>query len=334
MAITIKTKPSISLWGMRSTIAEPTPSTGILKTYTIVLHEDGQISFENTDSKELNLGKQGDSNVTLLKFNTDELKLGDLSNYYFQIAVKNITLNSVIGTFLINNQEFLIPSIISDYAGDYEFIIILKDKNISNGNRESEQEYFITNPFKAKIYESAYSGLITAGYLLEPVNEEELNIIKQQIIISVEKDTITSDSRILGNKNDRNVLYFNWTEYERTNNIDQIIMAVCSDDEVGGFEIPQTQLNNNVFWVPESLTAKSGEYKIGFLIKGWIDEKEYSFLTNMLTFKVQDNWLTDEDLVFDFTDSDDNNTFIKDLNGDLLKDIDGYLLYTLEVEDE
>jgi hypothetical protein len=38
--------------------------------------------------------------------------------------------------------------------------------------------------------------------------------------------------------------------------------------------------------------------------------------------------------VFDFTDSDDNNTFIKDLNGDLLKDIDGYLLYTLEVEDE
>ena len=331
MAITIKT-PSITPWGRRSVMMEePAPSAGILKTHTIAVNIDGSILLKDTKEKILNLGKQGDSNVTLLKFDVSSLSESkDLSQYYFQLAVKNLTINSVIGTFLVNNYEFLIPSIISDYAGDYEFIIILRDKSDQEGSKSNQKEFFISDAFKAKIEKSTYDNLVFEDgteITLDAVNVEELEIFKPSIKINGTLDEITSDSQVLGNKGDRYVLYFDWSEWNRPSDINEIYMVIALNTEEG-VAIPIDPVEESKFWVPFDITANAGEYQIGFLVKGPLGEKTYSFLTNLLTLKVQDNWLTESDLDFDFTDVD--GVFLSNSAGELLQDIDGYLLYTME----
>lgn len=144
------------------------------RSYEISVDEFGKV---DVGKNGLDLGCQGDHNITKLEFNVNNLKYASKLSQYNPVLVfsrKNedgtITNISCSGTNSVNSpiSTFYIPEAVTTEAGDYSIVYTLREENEDTGNVNitndtggiKEKEVFVSNIFTGKVRSSIYADLV------------------------------------------------------------------------------------------------------------------------------------------------------------------------------
>ena len=145
------------------------------RSYEISVDEFGKV---DVGKNGLDLGCQGDHNITKLEFNVKDLKCASELSKYNPVLVfsrKNedgtITNISCSGTNSVDSpiSTFYIPEAVTTEADDYSIVYTLREKDESYGNVNisnvtegniKEKEVFVSDIFTGKVRSSIYADLV------------------------------------------------------------------------------------------------------------------------------------------------------------------------------
>lgn len=144
------------------------------RSYEISVDEFGKV---DVGKNGLDLGCQGDHNITKLEFNVKNLKYASKLSQYNPVLVfsrKNedgtITNISCSGTNSVDSpiSTFYIPEAVTTEAGYYSIVYTLREENEDTGNVNiendtgtiKEKEVFVSDIFTGKVRSSIYADLV------------------------------------------------------------------------------------------------------------------------------------------------------------------------------
>lgn len=309
-------------------------NVGVLRTHKIIVNANGRIGKNNID-----LGRQGDHNVTALVFNLDKLE-------------ENINLNEYNASCIFYNEDYprdntnpitvdfdghllLIPNEITKRAGRYRIIFALQEikedtDDIEVGNIEF-RETFVSSEFTGIVMNSCYEKLKNGFDELTPsldsleiVNTSQFSVIKPKILIRGTK-TISTNKKSFGNKLDSYVTYIDPTgitvNTESKAAISECYMLVVKNEDYDNIQKYYLSTENK-YWIPKAWTEEQNSYELIFVAKGDLNKNSrFEYITNTLSFTVEDNYLISDDFAFDYSPigfvvlRDENDISILDENG-------------------
>lgn len=187
----------------------PSPTQTVVdRSYEVSVKASGKVDLGND---YLDLGCQGDHNITKLEFNVSELnnlvknykllenynpvlvfsrknEKGDIDNIFCS-GVNNINTEKQISTFYI-------PEDVTEVAGEYSIIFTLREKDENDGNVNiandtggiKEKEFFISNEFKGFVRKSIF-GDLDASITVKDENDKEVKFSTSLLPKLVKKRT-------------------------------------------------------------------------------------------------------------------------------------------------
>ena len=315
MAIKINNiTPEMSVWGMRGS----TRSVDYIYKNNITLNEQGGIE----ENLVLNFGRKGDRNVCVIDFEFGSLLNLNPDEYNTYCVFKKDNGEKI--TCNIEGGQLVVPEEITRYEGNYEMIVVFQEQEYvtSDGNTNA-REYFVSNVFKGRVQSSDYDVIDSATIGTDEYIKDNFgsSLIKNNIGITINTPNTSTSGTVLGNRGDRHVKKF----IINGNNFGQL--DVYFFDEGKNNVIKYENIGSG-FWIPKELTEiKETNSRWKMLLVATNGEQQLVF--NTLTFTVNENWLTIDDL---YTDITDGYVVLKDNSGDLLIDINGVMLTAMEVK--
>lgn len=309
-------------------------TSGLCRETTISIANDGSVSTSGI----LNLGFQGDNNVTVINIDTSKLNWGNLNGVNLRDAYKPILIfrnlsNNETTSIEFEGNYFQVPQTITKNAVSYEIIYTLQELtadpyqgNVGEDSDEGRKEVFISQVFKGTVHPSVYGldkgwdepdGDLTSE-LIKSKDYEAL--YKPEVSIQwVGKNGLSAATTKIGNQFDSLItpLCFNglpevdsntkWTVY------------------FWGGDYSNKYVFNNInqldtIWVPSEVTQVAQTWNMAIEAEFSSGQKLYS---NTITLQVVGNFLTSTDLNED--DVQNIAQPLYDENGDLmtLSDEDG-----------
>lgn len=148
------------------------------RSYEVSIDKFGNVNVG--ESGVLDLGCQGDHNITKLEFNVENLNCAKTLKNYIPVLVfsgtdKNGDLTNISCTGVNNDTSktstFYIPEDVTTMSKDYSIVYTLREINESSGNIGEvtnntdkgdidEKEVFVSNEFKGKVRTSIYADLV------------------------------------------------------------------------------------------------------------------------------------------------------------------------------
>ena len=182
----------------------PSPTQSVVdRSYEVSVKASGKV---DVGENGLDLGCQGDHNITKLEFNVKDLNCAsELANYnpvlvfsrkendeiknLFCSGVNNVDTNKQISTFYI-------PEDVTEVAGEYSIIFTLREKDENDGNVNitndtggiKEKEFFVSNEFKGFVRKSIF-GDLDASITVKDENDKEVKFSTSLLPKLVKKRT-------------------------------------------------------------------------------------------------------------------------------------------------
>ena len=309
-------------------------ASGLCRETTISIANDGSVSTSGI----LNLGFQGDNNVTVINIDTSKLNWGSLNGVNLRDAYKPILIfrnlsNNETTSIEFEGNYFQVPQAITKNAVSYEIIYTLQELtedsyqgNVGEDSDEGRKEVFISQVFKGTVHPSIY-GLDREWD--EPDSDLTSELIKSKDYEALYKPEVSI--QWVG----KNGLSAATTKIG--NQFDSLITPLCFNGlpEVDwntkwtvyfwGGDYSNKYVFNNInqldtIWVPSEVTKVAQTWNMAIKAEFSSGQKLYS---NTITLQVAGNFLTSTDLNED--DVQNIAQPLYDENGDLmtLSDEDG-----------
>ena len=192
---------------VRNVKITPTSTQAVVdRSYEVSIDASGKV---DVGENGLDLGCQGDHNITKIEFDVSKLNCAsELANYNPVLVfsrkendkIKNLFCSGVNN---INNIEydkptstFYIPEDVTEVAGEYSILFTLREKDENNGNVNitndtggiKEKEFFISNEFKGVVRKSIF-GDLDASITVKDENDKEVKFSTSLLPKLVKKRT-------------------------------------------------------------------------------------------------------------------------------------------------
>ena len=185
----------------------PSPTPPVVdRSYEVSVEASGKV---DVGENGLDLGCQGDHNITKLEFNVSALKhikehIKSLNNYNPVLVFSRKKADNTIENIScpgVNNIDsktsiFYIPEDVTEIAGEYSILFTLREKDENDGNVNitndtggiKEKEFFISNEFKGVVRESIF-GDLDASITVKDENDKEVKFSTSLLPKLVKKRT-------------------------------------------------------------------------------------------------------------------------------------------------
>ena len=113
-----------------------------------------EINIQVFDDKNLktnnsNLGNKLDNGITKLNFNFDNCSFYETLTYRY-VALKNNNLD-IFYLVNITDNYFVLSDFYTKQPGNYDLLVILSNREITNGNIDNDGTNFVSNSIKMTI---------------------------------------------------------------------------------------------------------------------------------------------------------------------------------------
>ena len=182
----------------------PSPTQPVVdRSYEVSVKASGKV---DVGENGLDLGCQGDHNITKLEFNVKDLNCAsELANYNPVLVFSRKENDEIKNLFCpgVNNVDtnkqisiFYIPENVTEVAGEYSIIFTLREKDESFGNVDitndtgsiKEKEFFVSNEFKGFVRKSIF-GDLDASITVKDENDKEVKFSTSLLPKLVKKRT-------------------------------------------------------------------------------------------------------------------------------------------------
>lgn len=258
--------------------------------YNITIHDDASITITNEDDKVIDImdfGIAGDSGITSMHFNTDELLWRD-SNIEEYLCKLCFTVNGRNYIYEFDGKDFELPKSVTGLGNNFSLLFIIQEATINSegGNIIGEREVFVSDEFFAVV--SSYGQPINYNPIVLEEGKEAL--IKPLLeLVLADDGKLTATDLYIGNNQDAYVRYivFEGLPYFAVN-----------ADIIGMFyngrgSYPVKMTDSGKIWLPAQVTRQAQtEWKL-LIILAWkeVDSEEYVYewVSQPVTFKVVPN---------------------------------------------
>lgn len=301
---------SSSVWGMRAGENTNIPSF-VYNIQQVRVEKNGTVTAEGN----MSLGMRGEHNTTAIIFDLSQLGI-DSKDYYQQCVFYNVDDNTK-NTIRFKEEVLLVPDIVTNHVGHYKIILMLVHKQ--NNSR------FISKEFSGQVQSNEVFNFNKEDiknpicFELTPV-EESATIIRDEISLIINEDNslVANETNVnLGEEFDRTVNYLNLTEIfnKITSNNYYLVVKKHNETKIYSFD-------EKLYWIPTEWTKGTGNevddtVYLAIATYGIDSGKEFFYLSNTLELTLEENWLEEEDLIFDYSN---NWTILTDKDGQKLYD--------------
>ena len=301
MAINLNNaESSTSVWGMTRAVDVEVPSF-VFNVQEVKVYKNGIVEPVSLE-EQIFLGNYGQHNTSAIIFNLDHLEINS-SDYYQQCVFYN-TDENIKNTIRFKNNVLLIPDVITKYAGNYKVILMLIHKQ--------DNSRFVSKEFSGIIKKDAIENLnISKEYInnsnissgtLDSVDGQQG--IRDAIVLGFneEKNLITNkEVPSIGEEFDRTIRFINVSELFNIIDSQNYYLLVQKHDELKKYLI-----ESECYWIPAEWTKGTEEevddkVYIVFAAYGVDEGKEFFYRSNAIELLLEENWLEEEDLTFDYS---------------------------------
>lgn len=291
-----------------------TEELGLCRQTTIKIHNNGTVSSNGV----LNLGRVGDQMATVINIDTTDLVWNSLSGVYLYDAYQPLLVfqNTNGGENIsieFEGNYFSVPESITSTATTYNIIYILKERteeeeeyegNVGPEDDSTYQEVFVSQPFSGVVHDSLKS-FIAEPILLSNnlVMAENIALQKPQINIDWNGKTgLTISQSVLGEKFDRLITPLVVTNFPNNRSYPNGTYEIffIKDNIQYKYQTTSAPLK---LWIPAEITSVVGTWNIGVHYVNSVDSPSVEAYSNLIVATVQDNFLIQEDLTLDETQS-------------------------------
>lgn len=331
-----KTRASINPSGFN-------PAQGLCRETTIVINNDGSVSTNGI----LNLGFQGDKNVTVINIDTSNLNWGNLSEqsanlkdaYQPILIFKNLEDNTTTSIEFEGNY-FSVPYNITQKATSYDIIYTLQERisteeintnykgNVGDDSSSTFREIFISQVFKGVVHPSVESSTAAIDNWEDISNTSSLLLSSQYEALHKPEVYITWNGKTgfsissnnIGNQFDSLVTPLCFEELPIdafVNSTDEI--EICFWNNTKAYKATFNTINKPLkIWTPKEITSQAQTWNVGLILT--LNSSSQKLASNIFNFVVQGNFLSSDDLDEDI--EQDITQPIYDENGNTLSLVD------------
>ena len=290
-----KTQPEVRVFTPVRETYEALKEDFFRSIQTIKVGADGSVTPSTID-----LGYQGDSNVTKIIFDTSELVWNNssLSNYSLALTFYNTAApldenNPLV--YEVDQGEFIVPLELTATSISYQAILSIRE-NMSDGvdgniDNPSEEEIFISSVINTTCKANTLSWFASEDFFSSAVDPYEgldlVALVKNKIDLSLLNNVLEVGTNIFGNKMDRYIKYISLSNLPTNTDLDGCWYIYFKNTKT--HKLIKIKTASDIIWLPAELTQYAGSIDVTLIGNNPQNEKTIWF--NIISGQIADNFL-------------------------------------------
>lgn len=291
-----KTQPEVKVFTPVKRIYKELPREDFFRSVqTIKVGVDGDVTPNTID-----LGYQGDSNVTKIIFDTSELKWNSSSSHNYNMVLTFYNIAAPLDennplVYEVEHGEFIVPLALTITSSPYQVILSIKENMFDNveGNIDnpSEEEIFISSVLNTTCKVNPLIKYISNDFFESAIDSYEgldlVALVKNKINLSILNDMLQVDTNIFGNKMDRYIKYISLSNLPVNTDLDDNWYIYFNNKQLS--QLIKIKTASDIIWLPAELTQYAGSIDVTLIGNNPQNEKTIWF--NIISGQIADNFL-------------------------------------------
>lgn len=265
---------------------------------TVKIDADGSVTPNIID-----LGYQGDGNITKIIFDVSELKWHNSTSRNYNIALTffdskaPLTENNPMIYDVDIDNTFVVPQELTLSATAYQVILSIRENSFDDvsGNIDNppNDEIFISSVFNARCLANSLAPMITDDYFFESAeesyqeHEELIALVKNKLELSISNNQLAIDTNIFGNKMDKYIKYIKLKGLPTNTDLDSGWYILFNNSSI--YKLIKIKSALDIIWIPQEFTMQAGNVSVTLI--GYNSKKEKTLCFNTVSGQIVDNFL-------------------------------------------